>query len=49
LFTTLSDIALDEEKDSILWRWIASGKYTTASAYDIQFLGAYPMFNAPVI
>jgi hypothetical protein len=46
LFTALGDIVLTEEKDTIAWKWSSTGDYSAASAYEIQFLGAYPAFNA---
>jgi hypothetical protein len=49
LFKTLGDISLNDQKDSILWKWTTLGNYFAASAYDIQFLGAYPKFSAHTI
>jgi hypothetical protein len=49
LYTTLSEVHLNDVPDSIFWRWMPSGEYTTASAYDIQFLGAYLEFRASSI
>jgi hypothetical protein len=46
LCTALSEITPTGEKDVISWKWTAFGEYTAASAYDIQFQGAFPMFNA---
>lgn len=31
----------DSREDSIYWRWTADGEYTTKSAYNIQFQGAF--------
>jgi hypothetical protein len=49
LFNTLSEIQLNENADTIFWRWTTSGEYTAASAYEAQFLGACPMFRASSI
>jgi hypothetical protein len=45
LFIAMNDVVLTEEKDAISSKWTTSGEYTTTSAYDIQFLGTFPMFN----
>jgi hypothetical protein len=49
LFDILSDIQLNENRDAIQWRWSTSGEYTAATAYEAQFLGAYPLFRASAI
>jgi endonuclease/exonuclease/phosphatase (EEP) superfamily protein YafD len=49
LFNTVSEIQLNENADTMFWRWTTSGEYTAASAYEAQFLGAYPMFRASSI
>jgi hypothetical protein len=49
LFHALNDVSLNEEKGTIFWRWNRSGTYTAASAYDMQFLGAYSTFRASTI
>jgi hypothetical protein len=49
LFNTLGDIHLNESADIILWKWTPSEEYTAASAYEAQFLGAYPTFRASSI
>jgi hypothetical protein len=36
-------------RDSIIWRWTASGSYSTRSAYRIQFKGSYGIFNSKLI
>jgi hypothetical protein len=46
LFSILGEVQLNETNDTIQWKWTASGGYSAASAYDIQFLGAYPRFKA---
>jgi hypothetical protein len=46
LFSTLNEVQLTEDNDSIIWKWSAAGEYSAASAYEIQFLGAYPRFRA---
>jgi len=32
---------VDNREDSIYWRWTSYGEYTTKSAYNIQFQGAF--------
>jgi hypothetical protein len=49
LFSALSEVLLNYEKDDICWRWNNQGVYTASSAYDIQFLGAHPQFTASTI
>jgi hypothetical protein len=49
LFTTLSDIQLNEERGTITWKWTTSGEYSAASAYEAQFLGAFPAFRASAV
>jgi hypothetical protein len=49
LFTTLSEVQLNNDHVAILWKWTSSGEYTTTSAYKAQFLGAYPEFRATSI
>jgi hypothetical protein len=44
LYTMLSSITLDYERDQILWRWSAHGKYTVKSAYDCQFVDSLSYF-----
>jgi hypothetical protein len=45
LFTLLNEMQLSEEKDMIRWRWTTTGEYSASSVYEIQFLGAYPLFR----
>jgi hypothetical protein len=42
-------MVLNGEKDAISWKWSRSGEYSIASAYEIQFLGAFPTFDDSVI
>jgi hypothetical protein len=49
LFTPLEEIQLNEEKDSICWKWTVNSEYSAASAYEAQFLSAYPRFCASMI
>jgi hypothetical protein len=49
LYTTISEVHLNDQADAISWRWTATGEYTAASAYEVQFLGAYPEFRASAI
>jgi hypothetical protein len=38
LFSTLTEIQHNDQKDSIFWRWTTTGEYSAASAYEVQFL-----------
>jgi hypothetical protein len=49
LFSTLNEVQLSEERNSIVWKWTATGEYTTASAYEVQFLGAFPRYRTSTI
>jgi hypothetical protein len=49
MFSTLNDVVLNDEKDTITWKWISSGKYSAASAYEAQFLGAFSQFRVCTI
>jgi hypothetical protein len=49
LFIALKDVVLTEQKDAISWRWSRTGEYSAASAYEIQFLDAFPKFKAATI
>lgn len=49
LFMALADVNLTDEPDVIKWRWTSNGKYTVASAYEIQFKGAAVLFPATEI
>jgi hypothetical protein len=44
LFLVLSTVSLNSDKDEIFWKWTPNGKYTVASAYEIQFIGAMTFF-----
>jgi hypothetical protein len=46
LFLAISSVALSDNKDKIISRWSANGKFTEASAYDYQFYGAMALFPA---
>lgn len=46
LYVALSTINLTDQKDSIIWKWTADGKYSVASAYECQFQGAMTTFPA---
>jgi len=46
LFEAVGHIQLvDNREDSIYWRWMSYGEYTTKSAYNIQFQGAFSKFR----
>jgi hypothetical protein len=49
LFSTLAYVQLTEDKDAIAWKLTKDGEYSAASAYDIQFCGAFPGFKALTI
>jgi hypothetical protein len=49
LFATVSEVSLSEGRDPIIWCWTRSGEYSTASAYEAQFLGANSAFKASSI
>jgi hypothetical protein len=49
MFIALNDVVLNEEKDTIAWKWARTGEYSAASAYEIQFLGSFLMFKASSI
>jgi hypothetical protein len=49
LCTVISEVSLNDSKDSIVWKWTEHGEYTAASAYEAQFLGAFSTFNASTI
>jgi hypothetical protein len=34
LFTTLNEVQLNYQRDTILWKWTKSDEYSAASAYD---------------
>ena len=39
LWEAVQDIHFSDTPDEIVWKWTANGKYTSASAYVIQFAG----------
>jgi hypothetical protein len=42
LWERLQETTLEENsEDTIHWRWIVDGEYTTKSAYNIQFVGSF--------
>jgi hypothetical protein len=46
LFIALNDVMLNEANDSVAWKWTRLGEYSAASAYEIQFLGSFPMLKS---
>ncbi|GJN28521.1 hypothetical protein PR202_gb16659 [Eleusine coracana subsp. coracana] len=44
LFTVLNGITLTNQDDLIRWKWMANGKYSAKSAYEIQFTGLLSTF-----
>jgi hypothetical protein len=49
LFVALREVQLSDSKDFITWRWTANKVYSTKSAYETQFLGAFRQFKASTI
>ena len=45
LWDMVQEVQLNDEQDSIFWRWTSDGVYTTKSAYNAQFLGTYSLFK----
>jgi hypothetical protein len=41
----LSSVTLNDQKDLILWKWNANGKFSVASANNCQFKGAMVSFS----
>jgi hypothetical protein len=41
LVMALEPIQLNQQKDTIIWKWAVSGDFSIASAYDIQFKGSF--------
>lgn len=46
LWDLAQQVTLTSESDTISWRWTADGKYTSKSAYEVQFVGSYSTFNS---
>jgi hypothetical protein len=44
LFVALSSVVLNDQNDEILWKWSPNGKFSVASAYQCQFIGATTPF-----
>jgi hypothetical protein len=49
LWDCLLQVQLTEEADEIKWRWTADGRYSSKSAYEMQFRGTYCTFNTKAI
>jgi hypothetical protein len=49
LWDCLLQVQLTEEADEIRWRWTADGRYSSKSAYEMQFRGTYCTFNTKTI
>jgi hypothetical protein len=45
LWSQLQGIQLQENEDTISWRFEPSGQYSARSAYNVQFIGAFPDQN----
>jgi hypothetical protein len=46
LYLAISAISLVDQRDQIVWRWTGNGKFSVASAYNYQFIGAMNQFLA---
>jgi hypothetical protein len=44
LFMALSSVSLNDQKDSITWKWNADEKNSVASPYNCQFFGPMAFF-----
>jgi hypothetical protein len=49
LFSALSEVTLNNDRDKIVWHWTPSGEYSAASVYDAHFLEVFPQFRASTI
>jgi len=49
LWDLVQEVQLNNEPDSITWKWTSDGNYTAKSAYNVQFLGSYSHFNGESI
>lgn len=47
LFTTIGDVQLTDDRDTINWVWTRDGEYSAASAYEVQFMGSFPNSDLP--
>ncbi|KAF8724977.1 hypothetical protein HU200_020700 [Digitaria exilis] len=45
----LLEVQLNEQDDTICWRWTTDGKYTARSAYHALFAGSYGTFDSTAI
>jgi hypothetical protein len=49
LFMALSPVTLNDQHDSISWKWTSDGNYSVSSAYECQFLGSMSNFSSPAL
>jgi hypothetical protein len=49
LWGLVENIVLNEQEDTIRWRWSANGRYSAKSAYRAQFHGSYCSFDNKAI
>jgi hypothetical protein len=49
LWEVVQEVQFSEVPDQIVWKWTASGLYSSKSAYDVQFKGSYCTFNTQAI
>ena len=49
LWEAVQEVQFSETPDEITWKWTANGRYSSKSAYEIQFAGSYCNFNSKAI
>jgi hypothetical protein len=49
LWSSLETVTLNDQEDTIVWKWTANGQYTSKSAYQAQLLGSYCTFNSKAV
>ena len=49
LWDLVQQVQLNNESDSIYWRWTVDGTYIARSIYSVQFVGPYNNFNGASI
>jgi len=49
LWEAVTGVQFSEATDEISWKWTANGRYSSKSAYEIQFVGSYSSFNSQAI
>jgi hypothetical protein len=49
LFMALDTLQLNQEKDTIRWRWTTDGRFSVSSAYNCQFNGSISRFPTTLL